>query len=333
MLAAAAKREPVDAGLIEEAWADLQQLPAPWQGSAAEASPDENVIEFGALEEPALEEEFEEEPAVIAPADESVAAVQPSCYQETFEFGPPPDHVCCRRHEQPVTEVEATNLTEQLDEIELRVAAVEADDKPILAVGQTGEPAQEIQTDFESLSDSARVQTANPFDESFEQEEIVIDPYARLRAVSEPSGLPDPTQQEYELAMATEAIFQQSNVAMQPEDAPIAETGSVDIGEDADAATCDDVAACDDETTHEMTAEVDCGADDQALEFEETGGHVDDGDDSEIIEAHVIRSLPPDDNDLIVVVDDEQDGRALSSSAGKAHRQEYRQLFSKLRDG
>ena len=223
MLAAVAEREHVDAGLIEEAWADLQQLPAPWQGSVTEASSDENVIEFGALEEPAFEEEFEEEPAVIPHADESVAGVQPPCCQETFEIGPQPNKVYCGRHKHPVADAETINLTEQLEEIELHVAEVEADDAPSPDVEQTKEPAQEVQEDSESALDGAAEQTANPFDESFEQEEIVVDPYARLRAVSETSGLTVSTQQEYELAMAAETIFQQSNVAIQSEDAQIAE--------------------------------------------------------------------------------------------------------------
>ncbi len=323
MLAAGAEREQVDARLVEEAWADLQQLPAPHQASATEASSDENVIEFGTLEEPA----FEEEPPVIAPLDESVAAVQPACCQETFELGPPPSDACCGRHKHPEVDAESINLTNQLDEIELHVAEVEAGDAPDPGVGQTEEPAQEVQEDFESSPDGEPAQTANPFDEAFEREEIVVDPYARLRSASESSRSTVATQQEYELAMAAETIFQQSNVAMQSEGVQIAETNSADLGEVADAAMCDDVAP------REVAMETDGGADDPLPEVCDTDGDVDDADDSATVEAHVVRALPPDDNDLIVVVDDQQHGRHLSSAVGKAHRQEYSQLFSKLRQG
>ena len=99
----------------------------------------------------------------------------------------------------------------------------------------------------------------------------------------------------------------------------------MDFGGDANAATCDDVAP------HEVAVETDGGADNQVREVDDTDGDVDDAGDSATVEAHVVRALPPDDNDLIVVVDDQQHGTPLSSSVGKAHRQEYRQLFSKLR--
>jgi len=327
MLAAVAEREHVDAGLIEEAWADLQQLPAPWQGSATEASSEESVVEFGALEEPAFEEEFKEEPAVAAPTDEFMAGVPSPCCQDTFELGPPPDHVCCGRHKHSGPEAETINLTEQIDEIELHVAEVEADDATGLDMGQAEEPMQEAQRECESSPDSARAQNANPFDESFEQEEIVVDPYARLRGVSGTSGMTVSTQQEQELAMAAETIFQGSNVAMAPEDAQIAETGWVDTGQDADAAMCDHV------VTNETAADADCGADSQVCVVDDMGDEVDNVGDPAIVEAHVIRSLPPDDNDLIVVVDDQRHGKPLNSSVGKAHRQDYSQLFSKLRQG
>ena len=51
MLAAAAQRRILDAAVIEEAWADLQQLPLPWPTKANAASTDaETVVEFGSLE-------------------------------------------------------------------------------------------------------------------------------------------------------------------------------------------------------------------------------------------------------------------------------------------
>lgn len=327
MLAAVAEREQVDAGLIEEAWADLQQLPAPWQGSAAEEPSDENVIEFGSLEEPAFEEEFTEEPAALAPADEDVAGLPSTCCQDTFELGPPPDHVCCGQHEHPAPDAETINLTEQIDEIELHVAEIEEDDETSLDVGHAKEPIEEPPSEPEPLPESEQAQDANPFDETFEQEEIVIDPYARLRSVSETPGVTVTAPQEKELAMAAETIFQDSNIAMQSQDAQTAETSWVDTGEDADDATCDDI------VTNETAEDTDCEAESQVLEMNDAGGEVDEAEDPATIEAHVVRSIPPDDNDMIVVVDDRQDGRPLSSSAGKAHCQEYRQLFTKLRQG
>jgi type II secretory pathway predicted ATPase ExeA len=52
LLAAARKQRTIDAACIQEAWAELQQLPAPWN----DASPATASIEFGALEFGTLDE-------------------------------------------------------------------------------------------------------------------------------------------------------------------------------------------------------------------------------------------------------------------------------------
>jgi len=51
LLAYAAGRYTLDPALVEEAWADLQQLPTPWNGESAGAC-SSGVVEFGTLEEP-----------------------------------------------------------------------------------------------------------------------------------------------------------------------------------------------------------------------------------------------------------------------------------------
>lgn len=52
LLAAQSHRRPVDAAMIETAWANLQQLPAPWPETALDrVRSQETMIEFGSLEE------------------------------------------------------------------------------------------------------------------------------------------------------------------------------------------------------------------------------------------------------------------------------------------
>lgn len=52
LLAAQSHRRPVDAAMIETAWANLQQLPVPWPETALErARSQETAVEFGALED------------------------------------------------------------------------------------------------------------------------------------------------------------------------------------------------------------------------------------------------------------------------------------------
>ena len=64
---------------------------------------------------------------------------------------------------------------------------------------------------------------------------------------------------------------------------------------------------------------------------EETTDEADDDETPATLQVEALRILPPDDSDLIVVLDAEAHVGQLSRTAGKAHRQEYRQLFTKLR--
>ncbi|HLA85527.1 MAG TPA: hypothetical protein VJL29_12090, partial [Thermoguttaceae bacterium] len=53
LLAYADGSRAIDTAAVETAWADLQQLPAPWTGDAADHGP-RNVIEFGGLDDDAI---------------------------------------------------------------------------------------------------------------------------------------------------------------------------------------------------------------------------------------------------------------------------------------
>ena len=71
LLAYAGGKRQVEPGLVEEAWADLQQLPTPWN---EQSDPDRNIIEFGGLDDEPAE-------ATQAAASEQAAAdadAQPS---------------------------------------------------------------------------------------------------------------------------------------------------------------------------------------------------------------------------------------------------------------
>ena len=51
LLASAAGTTQLGAAVIEEAWSDLQQLPTPWNSAPGVAQPGADIIEFGSLEE------------------------------------------------------------------------------------------------------------------------------------------------------------------------------------------------------------------------------------------------------------------------------------------
>ncbi len=51
LLAAVGRRAPVTAAGVEEAWADLQQLPTPWTRDAADTTQASDILEFGQLDD------------------------------------------------------------------------------------------------------------------------------------------------------------------------------------------------------------------------------------------------------------------------------------------
>jgi hypothetical protein len=57
-----------------------------------------------------------------------------------------------------------------------------------------------------------------------------------------------------------------------------------------------------------------------------------DGETPLTLQVEALRAVPPDDSDLIVVLDAEAHVAQLSRTPGKAHRQDYRRLFTKLRE-
>ena len=130
ILAFAAGRRVVDAALIEEAWADLQQLPAPWTSSGAGGdATQETVVEFGDLDGD------EEEP-------------------EAIPF--------LSRAEDPTTR----RAQARLDQSQALLDRLDEEFTPAGSIGPEVEMSFDVKID--------------PFDEAFAEEEIVIDRYALL---------------------------------------------------------------------------------------------------------------------------------------------------------
>lgn len=132
MLAFAGGRREIDASGIEEAWSDLQQLPTPWNDAGETSEPavagrDENFIEFGGLDE-----------ALASPLVETrlAAVADPS---------------------------DATLLLRQIDE---HIQEFEQD----FVAAQASAAPQPLEA----------YRTPDPFGERFEEEEVLIDRYASL---------------------------------------------------------------------------------------------------------------------------------------------------------
>jgi len=139
LLAYVAGRKSISPALIEEAWADLQQLPAPWsEGTKHERAREGNVIEFGSLEE---------SPHDATAADSPAAA-------PLLRISLPAEE----------TEPEHPEPSRQIHRIERLLAQTDDDFQP------AGTIRPEIDLCIE--------ESFHPFQEMFEHEEVVSDRYA-----------------------------------------------------------------------------------------------------------------------------------------------------------
>jgi len=187
-------RRRVEAAQIEEAWADLQQLPTPWNGEGQEADAGQSVIEFGRLDDQGEEADELDEPPPSKPplrispeTDELEESDEPDELDELDELD-----------ESDESDTEIAEPTEQLDQIEQMLADVEEDFQPI------GSIKPEVELVFE-----------DPFQEAFEQEEIVGDHYGISRkrrvdhvaeeaAQEEPPPVPQPLDTDHSVRVETE---------------------------------------------------------------------------------------------------------------------------------
>lgn len=169
MLAALGGHTQLDAAGINEAWADLQQLPAPWHEAkrpAAAPAAAASVIEFGTL--------ADDPPLAAMAGDELPASPLPTSAAPTL-VGP----------YQPA----AAHAAEAgLSAIEARLASLD-DALPREGDPDDFSPADESQTEVELIFHAAH----DPFGHGWEEEEVVIDrfaslPEARLRRVTSEEG-------------------------------------------------------------------------------------------------------------------------------------------------
>jgi hypothetical protein len=135
-------RQQVIPADVEEAWADLQQLPTPWSGEAKTESSG-GVIEFGALDDAADETA---RPHVTAASSEAAAPA--------LRISPTLDEV----------ESDPGEPAQQIHRIKQLLAEADDDFQP------AGSIVPEIELHFE--------ESPHPFEEEFEHEEVISDRYA-----------------------------------------------------------------------------------------------------------------------------------------------------------
>ena len=275
MLASAGGQRELGPEGIAEAWADLQQLPAPWHETARQpaAAPIENVIEFGNLSDDSTDEE-----AAELTQDQDESAEQGSFSSRTIAFEPHLDA--------------AASAEVHLAEIDRGLRTIARAD------GMDGDfdPATDEMTEVELV-----FQQPDPFGSNWDEEEVVIDRYASLEAESLARRPRVRSSEGRQIGAALDELRDEIARLDKRLQIPQAEAPTV-----RPTAPIDDFDPARDPVYAESVA---------------------------INTGERLKSLAPeggDDRDIIVI--EESDDRPLAPTSVKVRRQEYRRLFSSLRN-
>jgi hypothetical protein len=152
LLAYAAGIRRIEPAHVEEAWADLQQLPTPWNAAAVPSG--DSVIEFGGLDDMPLELPPIAGTIAVPEDTKSIEGTRPA------EVPKVQSALVAEMRDDPET-------FSQLRHIQKLLADVQGEFQP----GGAIEP--EVELVFE---------TPHPFAEEFEEEEVIADRYATVAA-------------------------------------------------------------------------------------------------------------------------------------------------------
>lgn len=168
LLACAASQPRIEAACVEEAWADLQQLPTPWNGEPATGAANDNIIEFGGLDdEPAAavgaapsqagsgsdggsdNDPHDTIPMLrITTADDEIVGLPAS----------PPGRAVAQARPLPLERLEPLGQLRRIEDA-------------LISLDDDFEPAGSIEPEVELIFSDP----ANPFSERFEEEEIIVE--------------------------------------------------------------------------------------------------------------------------------------------------------------
>ncbi len=151
VLAFVAGKPVVERAIVEEAWADLQQLPSPWNADARTPQPISGIIEFGGLSDAGCEN-------LAASPDEP----PPQCDEDGPRATSLPTKAGILPDAGSPEPAEAPQPDAQLDRIQRLVGQLEDD----------FQPAGSIRPEVELVFD----EPANPLNEEFQEEEVVAHP-------------------------------------------------------------------------------------------------------------------------------------------------------------
>ncbi|NQU21166.1 MAG: AAA family ATPase [Candidatus Nealsonbacteria bacterium] len=188
LLAHVAGHDRIETNCIQEAWADLQQLPTPWSEDETQGetgATETGVIEFGDLDDQDLDDRPEETSA------------------PTLRISPDLDDP------DPTAEPQ-----EQLDRIEGMLAEAEDDFQPAGTIGP------ELELVF-----------PDPFDEPFEEEELVAPRAATTPSPVETPAIAEETAEETVEETVPAIMEETAEETVEEEDWPQEETASIEFGD------------------------------------------------------------------------------------------------------
>ncbi|WP_425395260.1 ExeA family protein [Aeoliella sp.] len=336
VLAAAHNQTQVGKDLVEGAWADLQQLPTPWnlpevpETTATEAENDSEIVEFGPLSEDHAEEsdgEFVEatfEPPSPArlhePEEEAELELE---LQDELELELEQEEVA----EQPQEELAEQPIEQPLvDEVPVEVA----DEAPV----------EMATTIIEATPTAVRLEAndnppASTMDDLFGgdefEEEVVIDEFKSFEQTIPPSRPRVTSACEAELSQMLHDVMQASGVHEErAEAAPAASEDVVAVEETATALPTFGIVDVDSHEYHEADdiapdgTELDDETDQVLAEINAIADEA-----QEVAEADAqIKSWHGDDLEILVI----EDEMSSPVDTAAAHRADYRQLFKTLRE-
>jgi len=179
LLAYAAGRYTLDPALVEEAWADLQQLPTPWNGESAGAC-SSGVVEFGTLEEPGETSDASVGEPTAEGGSRGVVEPQSVCSETQddwqSDFGGQGASLELGVGESGEAESDRlpSDPSQRIDQIEGLLAEAEAEFQPAGRIGP------EVELVFDEPD--------RPFREPFAEEEIVPQRGKPAGSMSAPAG-------------------------------------------------------------------------------------------------------------------------------------------------
>jgi type II secretory pathway predicted ATPase ExeA len=148
LMASVAGRKRIETATVQEAWADLQQLPTPWNAESKKPEASGATIEFGSLDDE---------------SGEAVAGAPAGSAEE------PPAAACGLPDEAPDDNEAATpEPVGQIGEIQQMLGQLEDDFRPVGTI----RPEVDLVLD----------DPADPFSEPFDEEEVVVDRYTAALA-------------------------------------------------------------------------------------------------------------------------------------------------------